>query len=362
MDDVRAVLDAVESERAVLFANGDGGFLGTVFAATYPERTAGLILFNSMPRFTRGPDTPWLRTRAEAEERIQTVMRAWGNLEDMVKLITHSTPSASHDELVQEARRARLSHSPAAVAAYLLPNLDLDVRDVLPSIRVPTLVMYRATPHIPREQNARYLAEHIPSARLVELPGAEMPPAWGDQEALFTELERFLSESSEEGARETGPDRVLATILFTDLIDATARASELGDRRWRELVEKHHRLIRTQLGTSAEGRWIRRVMDSSRRSTGRRGRFGARVQFGTVLASSASRSGRGFTQGSASSWTTRSGVSPSTSGRELHPSHNRAKFSSLEPSGISSPAPVSGWTIAASIRSREWPESGTSTR
>ena len=248
MDDVRAVLDAVESERAVLFANGDGGFLGTVFAATYPERTAGLILFNSIPRLTRGADTPWLRTRAELEERIQTVIRAWGNLEDMAKLMKDMHPSESHDELVQGARRARLSHSPAAVAAYLLPNLDLDVRDVLPSIRVPTLVMYRAAPQFPREQNARYLAEHIPSARLVKLPGAEIAPAEGDQEALFAELERFLSESAEEGARETGPDRVLATILFTDLVEATARASELGDRRWRELVEKHHRLIRTQLG------------------------------------------------------------------------------------------------------------------
>ena len=248
MDDVRAVLDAVESERAVLFANGDGGFLGTMFAATYPERTAGLILFNSGPRFTRGPDTPWLRTRAEGEERIQTVIRAWGNLEDMAKLVKEMHLDASHDELLQEARRARLSHSPAAVAAYLLPNLDLDVRDVLPSIRVPTLVMYRAAPQFPREQNARYLAEHIPAARLVELPGAEIAPASGDQEALFTELEIFLSESAQDGARETGPDRVLATILFTDLIDATALASELGDRRWRELVEKHHRLIRTQLG------------------------------------------------------------------------------------------------------------------
>ncbi len=122
MDDVRAVLDAVESERAVLFANGDGGFLGTVFAATYPEQTAGLILFNSLPRRTRGPDTPWLRTRAEAEESIQSFLRAWGNLDEMAKLMKDAHARETHDELVEEARRARLSHSPAAVAAYLLPT------------------------------------------------------------------------------------------------------------------------------------------------------------------------------------------------------------------------------------------------
>ena len=248
MDDVRAVLDAVASERALLFATGDGGFLGTVFAATYPERTAGLVLFNSTPRLTRTPDMPWLRTRADVEQRIQRTIREWGNLEGMAELMKVATPSASHDELVRVARRGRLSHSPAAVAAYLLPNLDLDVRDVLPSVRVPTLVMYRTIPPLPLEQNARYLVEHIPTARLVELPGADFSPSRGDQAALFGELETFLGETAKEGARESVPDRVLATVLFTDLVDATARASELGDRGWRELVEKHHRLIRAQLG------------------------------------------------------------------------------------------------------------------
>jgi class 3 adenylate cyclase len=218
-----------------------------VFAATYPERTAGLILFNSTPRVTRSPDMPWLRTRIEVETRLHAVIDAWGNVEEMANLMKVATPSASHDELVGVARRARHSHSPAAVAAYLLPNLDLDVRDVLPSIRVPTLVLYRTVPPIPLAQNARYLAEHIPDARLVELPGSDIAPSRGDQESVFVELERFLGESAEE-TRASDPDRVLATILFTDLVDATAHASELGDRRWRELVEQHHRLIRAQLG------------------------------------------------------------------------------------------------------------------
>ena len=250
MDDVRAVLDAAESERAVLFVTGDGGFLGTMFAATYPERTAGLVLFNSTPRLTRSPDMPWLPTRAEYDEVIQGTLRTFGNLEEMVNWqMKYAPPGASREEAVQYARRARLSHSPAAVAAYLLPNLDLDVRDVLPAIRVPALVMYRRGVQFPREQNARYLAEHISAARLVELPpDGHLSPAWGDQDAVFPELERFLTELAEGGAREMDTDRVLATILFTDLVDATGRASELGDRRWRELVEEHHRLVRTQLG------------------------------------------------------------------------------------------------------------------
>jgi class 3 adenylate cyclase len=191
---------------------------------------------------------PWLRPRAEVEKRIQSIAHVWGDLEGMAARMKVASPSASHDELLEVARRARLSHSPAAIAAYMLPNVDLDVRDVLPAIRIPTLVMYRTVPPIPLEQNARYLAEHIPSARLVELPGVDFAPSRGDQEVLFEELERFLGESAGEGAREIGPDRVLATILFTDLVDSTARASELGDRRWRELVEQHYRLIRTQLG------------------------------------------------------------------------------------------------------------------
>src|SRR5262249_2856230 len=159
------------------------------------ERTAGLVLFNSQPRHTRGPDTPWLRTRVEPETRLQAIIEHWGDLEWMANTTKLAHPSASHDERMRAARRARHSHSPAAVAAYLLPTLDLDVRDVLPSIRVPTLVMYRSVPPIPLEQSARYLAEHITAARLAELPGVDFAPSRGDQEALFRELESFLSAS-----------------------------------------------------------------------------------------------------------------------------------------------------------------------
>jgi class 3 adenylate cyclase len=249
MDDIRAVMDAAGSERAVLFVIGDGGFLGSVFAATYPERTSGLLLFNSAARYVRSPDMPWLRTRAELEEQIHRSIREWGDLDAMADVLRPVIPSATEEELRQQARLSRLSHSPGAAAAYLRPNLDLDVREVLPAIRVPTLVMYRVgAGYSPAQKNGRYLAEHIPTARLVELPGADLPPAWGDQERLFSELERFLRETEAGRAPELDADRVLATVLFSDLVDATAHASRLGDRAWRELLQTHHELIRAHLG------------------------------------------------------------------------------------------------------------------
>jgi class 3 adenylate cyclase/pimeloyl-ACP methyl ester carboxylesterase len=248
MDDIRAVMDAAGSERAVLFVVGDGGFLGTVFAATYPERTSGLVLFNSSARATRSPDMPWLRTRADLEALIAKTKREWGDLDAMTDWLKPVIPSASEGELRQQAELSRLSHSPGAALAYLQPNLDLDVRGVLAAIRVPTLVMYRAEAgYTPMEKSGRYFAEHIPTARLVELPGADFPPAWGDQEQLFSELERFLREK-EGQAPEVDAERVLATVLFSDLVDATAHASRLGDRAWRELLEQHHERVRAQLG------------------------------------------------------------------------------------------------------------------
>jgi class 3 adenylate cyclase len=249
MDDIRAVMDAAGSDRCVLFSIGDGGFLGALFAATYPERTVGLVFFNSAARQVRAPDMPWLRTRAELERRFADFLAAWGDPKAMVEAQKRVIPSATDEDLLNQARMSRLSHSPGAAAAYVRANLDLDVRDVLPSIRVPTLVMYRAglVEPFPAPQQARYLAERIPGAQLVELPGADLPPMWGDQERLFSELERFLSDVFEGRAAQADPARVLATVLFTDIVDATRRAGELGDRAWRDLLIKHHEAIRAQL-------------------------------------------------------------------------------------------------------------------
>jgi class 3 adenylate cyclase/pimeloyl-ACP methyl ester carboxylesterase len=248
MDDIRAVMDGAGSERAALFGTGDGGLLCSLFAATYPERTSALVLFNATPRHARSPDMPWLRTRAELEQLYEGLYRQWGDLPAMAASLKSVIPSATDGELLEQARISRLSHSPAAAAMYLRMNIDVDVRDILPSIGVPTLVMYRTDATIPVEPSGRYLAEHISGARLVALPGADLPPAWGDQERLFSELEGFLGDVLEGKLGKPVEDRILATVLFTDIVEATAWASTLGDRAWRELLQQHHEAIRAQLG------------------------------------------------------------------------------------------------------------------
>jgi len=246
MDDIHAVMAAVRSERAVLFGLGDSGPLCVLFAATYPERTAGLVLMNSSPRFVRNPELPWLPTRAEADLRAREFERGWGEPTFMNKVFLGANPSASEEDAGSITRTLRVAVSPGSAAAYVRMNDDVDVCDVLPSIRVPTLVLQReGAPWDVR--SSRYLAGHVPGARLVELPGADFVPFLGDQEALFAELEGFLAEASEGRQWQAEPDRVLATLLFTDIVGATARAAEVGDRAWRALLEKHHAEIRRQL-------------------------------------------------------------------------------------------------------------------
>jgi class 3 adenylate cyclase len=248
MDDIRAVLEAARSERAVLFALGDAGPLCVLFAATYPERSSGLILLHSTPRFVRTPDLPWLPTRGEMEQRVAELRRRWADPafhhEDMIDRLN---PEAPEDERSAFLRVFRLSVSPGAAAEYMRVNVDVDVRDVLPLISVPTLVLHRSGVNTPPIQSGRYLAEHIPGARFVELPGRSFGPIFGEPDPLFAELEAFLDEVREGRSARPERDRVLATVLFTDIIGATARAAELGDRAWRELLQKHHETVRTQL-------------------------------------------------------------------------------------------------------------------
>ena len=250
MDDIRAVMDAAGSERAVLWGPGDTGPLCMLFAATYPERTLGLVLFHAFPRFVRSPETPWLVPRAVAEERIDEIARRWGEPAVHAELLKAIAPSATEEESRSSARVSRLSTSPGAWAAYSRMNLDVDVRDVLPIIGVPTLVLCRTGVAFPPgvAENARYLADRIPGARLVELPGEDFPPPFGDQERLAAEVQRFLAGVLEGKPWEAESDRVLATVLFTDIVGATQRAAALGDRAYRELIEQHHGAVRAQLG------------------------------------------------------------------------------------------------------------------
>jgi class 3 adenylate cyclase len=245
MDDIRAVMDAAQSTRALVVALGDGGPLAMLFAATYPDRTVGLALLNTTPRFLRSAEFPWLRSRAEAERLIDDNVRLWAE-DNFNEFLISGSPDMTEDDQRAFTRILRLSVSPGAFRAYMRMNYDVDVCGVLPSIRVPTLVLHRK--EIPLDvRGGRYLADHIAGARLVELEGRNFAPSVGDQEALFAELERFVDDVQAGEWEAPEPDRVLSTVLFTDIVDSTRRAAVLGDSGWRSLLTRHHELVRREL-------------------------------------------------------------------------------------------------------------------
>jgi class 3 adenylate cyclase len=246
MDDIRAVMDAAQSTRAIVLALGDGGPLAMLFAATYPERTAALVLINTTPRLVRSLEFPWHPPRGELEQRIDELVRRWGESDAHEQFLTMGSPDMTEDERRAFTRVVRFSVSPGAYRDYMRMNLDVDVCAVLPSIRVPTLVLHR-TEILLDVRSGRYLADHIPGARLVELPGRNFAPQVGDHEALNAELERFVAEIESGEWEAAEPDRVLSTVLFTDIVGSTERAASLGDRAWRELIERHHELVRREL-------------------------------------------------------------------------------------------------------------------
>ena len=205
------------------------------------------MLFNSSPRFVRNPQLPWLPTRAEQEAQADEFERHWGEAEFMSKALRSINPGLTEAELPGHLRSLRVSVSPGSAAGYIRMNMDVDVCDVLSLVRVPTLVLHRSEEGGWDVRSGRYLAEHINGARFVELPGADFMPALGDKEQLFPELERFLAEVVEGKTAEVEPDRVLATVLFTDIVASSEKAISLGDRAWRELLERHHALVRRQL-------------------------------------------------------------------------------------------------------------------
>jgi class 3 adenylate cyclase/pimeloyl-ACP methyl ester carboxylesterase len=247
MDEIRAVLDAAGSGRAVLLGLGDASPLSVLFSATYPERTAGLILMNASPRFVKSARLPWLPTREETQRQAGEFERRWGDPTFAYEYLRTTNPTANEEELQSLARVFRLSVSPGAAAAYIRMNLDIDVCDVLPLIRVPTLVMHRKEGGAWDIRSGRYLAEHIPGARFVELPGRDFSPHFGEQEPVFAELERFLAAVVAGTHAEVEPDRVLATVLFSDIVGSSERAATLGDKAWRELLLRHHELVRRYL-------------------------------------------------------------------------------------------------------------------
>jgi pimeloyl-ACP methyl ester carboxylesterase len=241
MDDMHAVMAAAEVERAALYGISEGGPASLLYAATYPDRVSALVLYGSSPRFSAADDFPYGKTEAEAQAMFDEVDRDWGE----GALIDIFLPSVASQPEMREAwgHFLRAGASPAMGLRVLRSMLEIDVRDILESIHVPTLVMQRRGDRIAPIEGARMMAERIEGARMVELEGEDHVPFVGDYERLADEVERFLTGS----LRPRPSDRVLATVLFTDIVDSTRRASELGDRRWRELLESHDGLTRRQL-------------------------------------------------------------------------------------------------------------------
>jgi class 3 adenylate cyclase len=242
MDDVRAVLDAVGSERAALFGTFEAASMCMLFAATYPERTTGLVLYNPVARGSWAPDYPWAKTPEEWRRNLAEHGEQWGTTEFVDNLVRHMGPTKIDDVAFKQAvlRSVRFGASPSSAQAIQRMAMEIDIRDVLPSIRVPTLVL--AMPD--RKDEAAYVAGRIPQARMLENRGPDFfVTLWADE--LYDEIERFVRSLDAEAEPET----VLATVLFTDIVDSTKTAAELGDRAWSELVSKHHALVRRNLDT-----------------------------------------------------------------------------------------------------------------
>lgn len=241
MDDLRAVMDAVGSERAAVFGVSEGGNLCTLFAATYPERTTALVMYGTFAKRIWSPDYPWAPTPEKRQQDYEFVEREWGNLMD----IAHYAPSKIGDDAFSRRTAAymRRSASPGAAVALLRMNTQIDIRHVLPTIRVPTLVVHRTGDRDVNVEEGRWLAARIPGTRFVELPGDDHLPWVGDQDAILDEIQEFLT-----GVRQSPEfDRALATILFTDIVGSTELAARLGDRAWQDLLEHHHLLVRREL-------------------------------------------------------------------------------------------------------------------
>jgi len=241
MDDVSAVMDAAGSEKAALFGISEGGPMSLLFAASYPERTKALALYGTYARRSWAPDYPFGRTEEEWSTALERLEREWGS--DWG--IEIWAPSMGHDENYRRFRAnyLRFAASPGAAAGVWRMNRDIDVRHVLPTIRVPTLILHRTGDRLVSIENARYMAGAISGAKFVKLPGIDHQVWVGDADSILTEIEEFLT-----GVRpHPEPDRVLATVLFTDIVGSTERAAEIGDRKWRELIEAYYSLARRQL-------------------------------------------------------------------------------------------------------------------
>jgi class 3 adenylate cyclase len=257
MDDIRAVMEAAGSQRAVLMGVSEGAPLCILFAATFPERTAALVLWGGMARSTWALDYPWATPKdALLESASEFMAPTWGS-GDQIEIFA---PSLAKDTVAVEAwgRLERMSVSPGMLFQLFAMFLDIDVREVLPLVQAPTLVMHRTGDLVVPLQAGRYLAEHIEGARLKQFPGRDHAPWAADVDAIAGEIELFVTGTRTEPIEEF--DRVLATVLFTDVVGSTARAADLGDKRWRELLERYYAAVRAELGRY-RGREVKTIGD-----------------------------------------------------------------------------------------------------
>jgi len=254
MDDLRAVIEAAGFERPALFGVSEGGPMSTLYAATYPGRVSGLILFGTFARMLAAPDFPPGISEAALDRWGEIVRRDWGK----AVALDVWAPSRVRDREFERwwARLLRHGTSPSGAIALMDLYREMDVRAILPAIDVPTLVLHRAGDRMVPAAQGRYLAESIPGARCVELPGEDHLPFAGDLDAMLDEVEEFLVGS--RGAGES--ERALATVLFTDIVGSTAKAAEVGDRDWRALLERHDAAVRRQLALH-RGREVKTMGD-----------------------------------------------------------------------------------------------------
>lgn len=256
MDDVRAVMDAAGSDSATLLGHSEGGNLAILFAATFPHRTDGLILASAYVKRIWSEEYPWAPRPEDRAQEIEHIEATWGDPDELPQ---YQLGRRAGDESFRNwlARYMRLGASPKAAAQLLQMNTQIDTTAVLPSIQVPTLCIYRTDDIDVNIEEGRWIASQIPDARFVELPG-DAHLFWADDPTpLIGEIEEFMT-----GQRETGtPERVLSTVVFTDIVGSTDRVAALGDREWRTLLERHNQVIREELkrwrgherGTAGDG-------------------------------------------------------------------------------------------------------------
>jgi pimeloyl-ACP methyl ester carboxylesterase len=242
MEDLAAVLDAAGSERAALFGISEGALMCALFAATHPDRTRGLIMYGSYAKGIADDEYPWAPQRIQVERGAEMIDEEWGT---GVMLDVYAPSMVRDAEFAAWWQRyQRLSASPGMAKAAAELAAEVDIRGVLPAISVPTLVVHRKEDSLWPIEGARYIAERIEGAELAELDGIDHFPFAGDTDSVVAAIEQFVTGEH----AEPEPDRQLLTVLFTDIVDSTKRGAELGDRRWRELLEGHDAAVRDQLG------------------------------------------------------------------------------------------------------------------